>query len=211
MANSQWYHLENLLPDIQSIDADNIEGKSPLANTNYAAGLVRTSSIHFEEKAFLGHLVLRVDGADKNFQKGIKNCLGVELPTTALTSQQSDTATLCWVSPNEWLIMVAGDQTFAIESALREQLTGHYALVNVSGGQTLLSISGDNVINLLKKSGGYDFSGTDFVIDKVITTNIASAQALIRRVATNQFDLVIRRSFADYLFSWLDDAASEYL
>ena len=40
---------------------------------------------------------------------------------------------------------------------------------------------------------------------------LAKAPILIRQVdATPSFEIIVRRSFADYLWLWLEDAASEY-
>ena len=38
-----------------------------------------------------------------------------------------------WMSPDEWLVVVAAGREFATENRLREALSGHYAVMNVSG------------------------------------------------------------------------------
>ena len=55
-----------------------------------------------------------------------------------------------------------------------------------------------------------DVHELNFPTGKVITTTLAQAQVIIRRLDTDQFELVIRRSFADYIWSWLRDAAMEF-
>lgn len=205
-STTPWYHLENLVAD------NAVKQESPFSKTNLAKlpKASDDSSVFMQERGLLGHLVFRVDNPESSVLNAIKVVLSTDLPQTPLTSSYSDTASIYWVSPNEWLIVVAGNKTFEIESALRESLHGHYALVNVSGGQTILTLSGDNAINVLKKSSSYDFASNNFTVGKVVTTNVAESQALICKTDENTFDMVIRRSFADYIYAWLADAASEY-
>ncbi|PPS59320.1 hypothetical protein CRX72_21220 [Pantoea sp. BRM17] len=44
------------------------------------------------------------------------------------------------------------DQLFPVEKALRAEITGHFSVVNVSGGQTILALSGKHAVDVLKKS-----------------------------------------------------------
>ena len=204
-----WYHLSNLVPqDLH--DAS----RSALANTAIAhlptASAGEQEAVLLTEQPFLGYLVLRVDEPDEQFQQAVTAVLGVAIPTAPLSSAQSAKARIYWVSPNEWQIVVEGDQTFAIEKSLRDSLNGHYALVNVSGGQTLIQLSGANAIKLLMKSVAYDVHISNFSIDKVVTTTFARTQVLMRRLAEDQFELIIRRSFADYIYDWLVQASLEF-
>ena len=60
------------------------------------------------------------------------------------------------------------------------------------------------------KSTSYDVAPENFPPGKVVTTTFAQAQVVLRRVNDNTFELVLRRSFSDYLWAWLRDAASEF-
>ena len=42
------------------------------------------------------------------------------------------------------------------------------------------------------------------------STTLAKSTAVIRRVGEAQWEVIIRRSFADYLYRWLLDASEEY-
>jgi sarcosine oxidase subunit gamma len=50
-----------------------------------------------------------------------------------------------------------------------------------------------------------------FGVDRCAQSHLAKAPILIRQVDESpSFEIVVRRSFADYLWVWLEDAASEY-
>ena len=176
-----------------------------LANAEGAGVVVR-------ERAFLGHLILRGNAADEAFVAGVEQALGLPLPTKAcgLSLAAEGTSSIQWLSPDEWLIIVPGGAEFATELRLRECLGGHFAVVNVSGGQIVLELSGTGVREVLMKSTPYDVHPASFPVGRGVGTVFAKSAALVRRVGEERWELVIRRSFADYLYRWLLDAAEEF-
>ncbi|NMF87516.1 sarcosine oxidase subunit gamma, partial [Aromatoleum petrolei] len=85
-----------------------------------------------------------------------------------------------------------------------------YAVMNTSGGQTVLELAGPGVRELLMKCTPYDVHPRAFPVGKGVTSVLAKASAVIRRVGEERWELVIRRSFADYLYAWILDAAEEF-
>ena len=83
-------------------------------------------------------------------------------------------------------------------------------MVNVSGGQTLLELSGPKVRELLMKSTSYDVHPSNFPVGKAVGTVFAKSQLVIRHTGEDTWELVVRRSFADYFWLWLQDASAEY-
>ncbi|MCX4026747.1 sarcosine oxidase subunit gamma family protein [Endozoicomonas sp. SM1973] len=166
--------------------------------------------VQLKELALQGHLILRGDPNNELFSKGVEKALGVALPTQPHQSSQSKTAVVQWLGPDEWLILVEGGTEAQVEKELHEHLHGHYLVVDVSGGQTILHLSGTNAEQVLQKSTGYDVHLRNFPVGKSVQTTLAKSTALIRRIETNTFELVVRRSFADYLWRWLVDASEEY-
>ena len=158
----------------------------------------------------MGHLNLRGDPNNEAFVDTVMQVLGVPLPLVPGTCTVGGETSLYWLAPNEWLVIVGADTELEIEARLRQTLRGHYAIVDVSGGQTLVRLSGEAVAMVLKKSSVYDFHPDHFPVGRCVQTTFAKATALVSKTADNSFDLVIRRSFADYLFRWIVDAASEY-
>lgn len=168
------------------------------------------AGITLREKHLLGHLTLRGDGHDAAFAGGVHKALGLELPT-ALTLVGGGDTTLQWLGPDEWLFICPRGEEFAAEQRLREALAGqHIQVVNVSGGQSVLELTGPKVRELLMKSTSYDVHPDNFPVGKAVGTVFAKSQLVIRHTAEDTWELLIRRSFADYWWLWLQDASAEY-
>ncbi|WP_339489560.1 sarcosine oxidase subunit gamma [Pseudomonas sp. EL_65y_Pfl2_R95] len=192
---------------------DAAQAESPLfhAGLNELVGKGgQHAGVNLREKKLLGHLTLRGDASDPVFVSGVHSALGLELPV-ALTLASSGGTSLQWLSPDEWLLIVPSGEEFAIEQRLREALAGqHISIINVSGGQTLLELSGSKVREVLMKSTSYDVHPSNFPVGKAVATHFAKAQLVIRHTAEDTWELVIRRSFSDYFWLWLQDASAEY-
>ena len=135
------------------------KAESSLHHANLA-GLIgkgrKNPGVTVREKKLLGHLTLRGDAKDPAFAEGVHKALGLELPVALSLVANAETS-LQWMGPDEWLLIVPGGQEFAVEQALRAALAGlHISVVNVSGGQQLLELSGPKVREVLMKSTSYD-------------------------------------------------------
>ncbi len=169
-----------------------------------------SAGVTVREKKLLGHLTLRGDAKDPAFAGGVHKALGLELPV-ALTLVAAGDTSLQWLAPDEWLLIVPSGSEFAVEQKLREALDGqHISIVNVSGGQTLLELSGPKVREVLMKSTSYDVHPSNFPVGKAVGTHFAKSQLVIRHTAEDTWELLIRRSFSDYFWLWLQDASAEY-
>ena len=189
------------------------KAESSLHHANLA-GLIgkgrKNPGVILREKKLLGHLTLRGDAKDPAFAEGVHKALGLELPV-ALSLVAKDQTSLQWMGPDEWLLIVPGGQEFAVEQALRAALAGlHISVVNVSGGQQLLELSGPNVREVLMKSTSYDVHPDNFPVGKAVGTVFAKSQLVIRHTGEDTWELLIRRSFSDYWWLWLQDAAAQY-
>lgn len=198
----------------QQRPADGIQTESPLHHAELdklAARKVANAGVTLREKKFLGHLTLRGDAHDPAFAGGVHKALGLELPV-ALTLVAKGDISLQWLGPDEWLLIVPGGEEFAVEQRLREALGEelHYSVVNVSGGQTLLELEGAKVREVLMKSTGYDVHPSNFPVGKAVGTHFAKSQLVIRHTGEHTWELVVRRSFSDYFWLWLQDACAEY-
>jgi sarcosine oxidase subunit gamma len=168
------------------------------------------AGVTLREKKLLGHLTLRGDAKDSAFAGAVHQALGLELPSALMLVAAGDTS-LQWLGPDEWLLVVPSDTEFAVEQKLRAALDGqHISIVNVSGGQTLLELSGPKVRDVLMKSSSYDVHPSNFPVGKAVGTVFAKSQLVIRHTGEDTWELVVRRSFADYVWLWLQDASAEY-
>ena len=175
-------------------------------------GVGGRTDVWFEEYPALTHLNLRGNPDDVGFTASVSGVLGIAPP--GVPNRVACTADSClhWLSPDEWLIVSTLSATL-IEKELAESLAGrHYALVNLSGGQTVLRIGGLRARDILASDCTLDFHPRGFRHGDCRQSLLGGAPVLIRRVGEVDdvaFDLVVRRSFSRHLFDWLTDAAHE--
>ncbi|RUR54298.1 sarcosine oxidase subunit gamma [Vreelandella populi] len=200
--------------EFNTVPNGNPKVESPLAWSYQQHPAPRASGqagVVLREKALLGHLVLR--GGAIVLDEAVRATLGMSLPAkpNALEHDDSGERSIQWLSPDEWLVIVPGGEEFALERSLRQVLgDAHYSIVNASGGQTILTLSGDNAREVLMKSTSYDVHPNAFPVGKGVTTVFAKATVVLRRPSETHWELVVRRSFADYCYRWLLDASAEY-
>jgi len=189
----------------------NARAESPLFFARRHEKTSGVGQVCLREKKWLGHLMLRGDASDSAFTSAIEHVLGMALPAPLSVVYQGETS-LQWLAPDEWLLIVPSGEEFSTEQRLREAMPDglHCSIVNVSGGQTLLELSGSHARQVLMKSTIYDVHPRNFSIGKAVGSTFAKSQLLIRRNGEESWELVIRRSFADYFWAWLKDASAEY-
>ena len=189
--------------------------ETALQHVNLVNLSVRTAAVHgvsFCEAPVTGLLVLRARGEKNALQAALKSVLSLALPD-ALQSTADTNEIHCvrWVAPDEWMLSCPIDEAFDIENRLRASLGDKSAaIVNVSGGYTLLRLSGPHANDVLKKSTAYDVHPAHFAPGKVVNTVFAKAQVTMRCIDAGDYELIVRRSFADYLWHWVQVAAREY-
>lgn len=200
-----------IMNQVPSAEA-NVCGESPLHHVGLAEIASQSEAdagIVFSEEGLLGHLTLRCDPSSPLIAVA-QSILGVALPLNPLTSVEQGDLVLRWIAPDEWLITLPNHQVFDLETRFRNEMNGHYSLVNGSGGMTVYKLRGERVVDMLRKSTPVDLHDSVFPVGKVVSTVFAKAGAVIRRTSETEFELVVRRSFADYIWLWIQDASQEY-
>jgi sarcosine oxidase subunit gamma len=192
-----------------------LQQESPLAQffgEKRGATEPETAQVVLTEKAFLGHLNVRGDEADAAFVSAVKNELGNALPVTPNTVTEGEGATICWLGPNEWLLIVAPGRDGELAAKLGDAFAATFAAVtDVGSGQTVVNLRGPRARDVLAKGCPLDLHPREFAVGQCAQTHLAKTGVLIRCVDDgSSYDLVVRRSFADYLARWIADAAREY-
>ena len=195
--------------------SDSIASESPLVSFILASRSTKprgNAGIIVRERAFLGHLNVRGDPRDPRFLARLQGVLGVAPPIAPNTVVEAQGYTVYWLGPDEWLLVTAGLRRAAVEGELRTALTGvRAAVTDVSGGQTVLVLRGGPVLELLAKGCPFDLHSRVFTMAQCAQTHLAKAPILIRQLDREPaFEIIVRRSFADYFWLWLEDAAAEY-
>lgn len=85
----------------------------------------------------------------------------------------------------------------------------HCAVVAVGDGHTTLGLQGPGAATLLARGCPLDLHPRAFAAGAMAQTHIAKANATVLCMQPGEhFQIIVRRSFADYLFRWLCEAGS---
>ena len=147
---------------------------------------------------------------DADIRDAVSKVTGIDLPTAPCSWCQAGETSACWLGPDEWLLIVPAGEQSRVERQLRESVPDGFSVVDVSGGFIHMNLAGDDAGKVLQKSSPYDFHPRNFPPGRCVQTMFAQATALVAAAEDGSFDLVFRRSYADYLVRWIADAAEEY-
>ena len=170
------------------------------------------SAVTISEVPLLGYVGLRGDPADVGFVRGVESALGCPLPTRPGRAVTSDICTAYPLGPDEWLIRTHhGEQTRLIDS-LDSRLGGlHYSATDLTGGLTTIALGGPKARDTLTRGCTLDLDPSVFGKGSCAQTLVAKTSALICVVGdAPSYEIIVRRSFAEYAALWLSDAAVQF-
>ncbi len=162
------------------------------------------------ETAPRGCLNIRGDADRPGFLAAVSAVAGVALPVQPCSWRAAGHTAAYWLGPDEWLVATQAGAEADLESGLRDRLEGSFSIVDTTGNQVWLNLSGPSLGQILQKSSPYDFHPRNFTPGRCVQTTFAKASALLAANADGSVDLAVRRSYADYLDRWIADAAEEY-
>jgi sarcosine oxidase subunit gamma len=167
-----------------------------------------------QERAFLGHVNLRCDPRDGALASALEQVLGCGLPRTPNTFHAADTAAggnrCLWLGPDEWLVIMPEGREADMARALRQAAGDGFAAVNELGsGQTVIELTGPRAREIIAKGCPLDLHPRVFGPGRCAQSRLARTLVTIAQIdATPRFELIVRRSYADYLWQWLADASA---
>jgi sarcosine oxidase subunit gamma len=159
-----------------------------------------------------GQINLRGRPSDTAFLAAAGSVLDCRLPVSPNTVQTSGDLTVLWLGPDEWLVLTPPGAEPAIIARLREALHGiHGAVTDVSGNLARLRLAGSAARDVLAKGCSLDLHPRGFQPGQCAQTLIARSGVILHQIdGRPSYDLLPRRSFAEYLWMWLTDAMSEF-
>ena len=168
--------------------------------------------VEMGERAFWRHVNLRGDGTDEAFQAGVERVVGARSPIEPNTVSRVGEAAIVWLGPDEWLVISPPDIQDGLPAKLEEALSGLHVSVNdISSGQTIMRLRGARARDVLSKGCPLDLHPRAFGVGQCAQSHIAKSNALIIQIDdTPTYDVIVRRSFADYLARWFSHAGREY-
>ena len=158
---------------------------------------------------------INLRGKKREFLTNIGKNLNMILPSEANTSSTSDKLTAIWLSPDEWMIisneLISKDTN---KSELHEMLfnsiskTNLGAVIDVTDQFVQFELKGKNIYEIF--SAGSPFNFNEFKEKKGSTaqTVLNHIDVILHHKDENIVNLFVRRSFAEHLWSWIEDCAS---
>ncbi|YBV96486.1 sarcosine oxidase subunit gamma [Phyllobacteriaceae bacterium JZ32] len=170
----------------------------PLAGRHGGTGLV---SILPAEPAFRTSLRARPDALGS-----LSRALGVELPEKPKSSATKGTRSALWLGPDEWLVIDTGGKDPAADLA---KVTVLHSAVDVSQRNTAILVSGPTAEATINAGCPQDLALAAFPIGAVSRTLLGKIEIVLWRTGKDAFRVECWRSFSDYAFSFLTEAARD--
>lgn len=189
--------------------------QSALAALGLAAkartGPAGEAGVVLRECSHRAQLCLR-GGPGAEFEEAVEAVLGVRPPLESGSSARRGDTYLLWLGPDEWLAVFPDERGEEVLMALRAALAPlHVAVVEVSHARVIVELSGAHARDVLQKGCHLDLHPSRFSAGHVAQSRFARCHVLLHQIdEAPAYDLYVQRSFARYLWSWLEDAAAEY-
>jgi sarcosine oxidase subunit gamma len=115
-----------------------------------------------------------------------------------------------WLGPDEWLVVAAAAS--GLYKRLAAALENCPSALNcLSGGLVQMRLSGSASTTVLAKGCTIDLHPASFRTGRCAQTLLAKASVLIALTDERpDFNLIVRRSFAEYIALWLENAGDEF-
>lgn len=167
------------------------------------------SPLHLRIPDDVGHINLRADPRQDDLRKTIEAVLGQSLPAANTLSDGEQR--VFWLGPNEWLVTANATRTAHLFACLNESLQDRHTAINdISGGNIVLQLTGEAARELFSKGCTLDFHPDVFKVGDCAQSGLAKATVLFGLIdAAPTFEVIVRRSYADYLLAWLRRAGRE--
>jgi len=173
-------------------------------------GAVFNGSVTVTENGLRGMITLRGDLSSPELRKVVSAVAGVDFPTER-GANSNDANGICWMSPDELLILLPYDDVEAAVASMARKLAGeHVLVVNVSDARAAFRIEGSGaaIRDMLAKLTPADLRTSALGIGEMRRTRLAQVPAAIWFHDDHTCELVCFRSVADYVFGVVKQSAA---
>ena len=133
---------------------------------------------------------------------------GRTLPV-AMNSWSGDDPVFCRIAPDTWLLVSALHEASDLLPAVRAGCGRRsYVVTDVSDAFATLVIEGSLAAALLARGCGLDLSIEAFGHAAVTRTRLVQLPVVLRRVTSERFECLADRSVVQWLYVYLEDAAT---
>ena len=189
--------------------------ESPLVGVQdiLAASQAKQSNVfRLRERPFLELVNVRGDARDPAFMSAVQSVLGASLPVKPNTVAQASECDMLWLGPDEWLVRSIEPRAAQLEAKLGAAFQGLFAAaVDVGSGYTVLEASGTQVRDVLARGCPLDLHPRMLARGQCAQSHYFKASIVLVPLGSDSYEIVVRRSFADYFCRILLDAAAPLL
>jgi methylglutamate dehydrogenase subunit D len=163
----------------------------------------------------LAYVLVR-NGKTGELQSRIHDRFGVQLPMAAQHAEgdavpDSDGLSFVWAGPGRWLAKTSAQSGAALETTLRNELSGIASIIGQTDGRCVFRISGPSVRAVLAKGLPIDLDPRAFAPGDTALTLVAHISVHIWQLDNvPTYELAVPRSFAASFCEWLFAAAASH-
>jgi sarcosine oxidase subunit gamma len=171
-----------------------------------------SAAFRLSERPFLELVNVRGDTRDAAFVRAVESVIGCRPPEKANTVARGNGYDVMWLGPDEWLVRSAtahdATRTAPLQAKLGAAFVGLFAsAVDIGSGYTVLEISGTRTREVLSRGCPLDLHPKLFGEGQCAQSHYFKASMTLLPTGAGSFDIVVRRSFADYFVKIMLDAA----
>lgn len=190
-----------------------IKPQTPLAGlrTDADAPLRQGTPAHvlLSEQPLIGLVNLRADPGHGAIQNALRADLGLELPVIPNTVAQERDVLALWLGPDEWLLRTQAGAAVDLAGRIGRALAGHwFAVTDQSSGYAVVRLHGPGARDVLNAGCPLDLHPRVLTPGQCAQSHFFKAGVLLRPLDERgeDWELIVRRSFADYTVRLLLDA-----
>jgi sarcosine oxidase subunit gamma len=135
----------------------------------------------------------------------LSGAIGLDLPQKPKTSASKGSRTALWLGPDEWLVIDDASDPLG-DCASVEAL---HSAVGVSHRNIAISVTGPGAANTVNAGCPQDLSLGAFPVGACSRTILGKVEIVLLRTGEDAFRVECWRSFSDYVFTFLTEAARD--
>lgn len=176
------------------------DGKDPIKGSTFKV---------IVNNPYQAKVIVRGKPSDK-FLKAFESFVGVKIPTKSWDNASSDDYTVFWTSPDEWIVVGAKGKEADMIKGLEKALKGiSSSVVNVSDYYLNMTLKGSDVVEVLEKFMVIDLHDSVFVDGSSTMAKLNKGIVHVHRIKKDEWNLLVRFSFAEYIYDLFDKASKD--
>ncbi len=156
---------------------------------------------------------INLRGKKRDFITKIGKELSIIPPADPNTSSGNKDLNVLWLSPDEWLVYSNNKVRLENINSLEDKLFNEISktklgsITNVTDHWVMINLKGAKVFDLLSAGCPFNFNEFKNSEGAVTQTLLNHIDIIIHNKNINNLNLFVRRSFANHLWSWMNDSA----